>query len=279
MSGYVNGMIDTVTASVDVDSVESIFRDELANSDSAAGTVVPILRHVLSSEDNSLFSDDIIARVRGMLQNITVQLLDRLESAGDEPFTAEHDSERISALRDMLIANAVFVGHLHALALEWQLTERLQARLGTDPVLTPLLQELIASKDAETAALAMRFLAAQARHCQSQRRMRLPLLELPGDLLHAAVLVMRTFGDEDRGEDSRAAAAEASIRAEYDEALTRLGMMTRLVMAMGSRAISALSITHAGAAIFLSALSIGSGFDRDMAVLSTNEAQAARLAL
>ncbi|MBV1918597.1 MAG: hypothetical protein KUG65_11140, partial [Sphingomonadaceae bacterium] len=30
---------------------------------------------------------------------------------------------------------------------------------------------------------------------------------------------------------------------------------------------------------FLSALSIGSGFDRDMAVLSTNEAQAARLAL
>jgi hypothetical protein len=48
---------------------------------------------------------------------------------------------------------------------------------------------------------------------------------------------------------------------------------------MGGGALAALSISHAGVAIFASALSIASGQSRDMAVLSTNEAQLARLAL
>jgi hypothetical protein len=48
---------------------------------------------------------------------------------------------------------------------------------------------------------------------------------------------------------------------------------------MGGNAISALSIDHAGASIFLTALSIGSGQDRDLSVISTNDRQLARLAL
>ncbi len=56
-------------------------------------------------------------------------------------------------------------------------------------------------------------------------------------------------------------------------------LLARLVTGMGGGAIAALSVDHAGAAIFLTALSIGSGQDRDLAVLSTNDRQLARLAL
>jgi len=48
---------------------------------------------------------------------------------------------------------------------------------------------------------------------------------------------------------------------------------------MGGGATAALSITHAGVGIFLSALALASGQDRDMAVLATNEGQLARLAI
>jgi hypothetical protein len=123
----------------------------------------------------------------------------------------------------------------------------------------------------------MKALAAQARFIQSQRRMELPLGELPGDLFHAALITMRAQAHED--EDEAAGKAEAALRAGFDESNSRLGLIARLVTGMGGGAIAALSIDHAGAAIFLSALAIGSGQDRDLAVLSTNDRQLARLAL
>jgi hypothetical protein len=121
----------------------------------------------------------------------------------------------------------------------------------------------------------MGLLASQARFVQAQRRMQLPLGELPGDLVHAAVLAMRGQA----GNDEAAAAAEQAIRAGYDEGRSRLGLISRLITGMGGGATAALSITHAGTAMFISALALGSGQDRDMAVLATNEAQLARLAL
>lgn len=272
-------MIDTAVNSASLDSVEALLRNELALGDASAGTVVPILRHLLANDDNSLFSDEIVARVRGMLRDIAAQLLGRLAAVqGNEEF-AEHQSDDIAALADVFIENPAFLAHLHALALEWQLTDRLHAKLGLDPVLSPLVQALIASKDAETAALAMKLLASQARFCQAQRRMKLPLTELPGDLLHGAILGMRALAGADPEADDRAASAEAMIRADFDEGTTRLGLISRLVMGMGGSAVSALSISHAGVAMFLSALAIGSGQDRDAVVLSTNETQAARFAL
>lgn len=279
MTGYGDGMIDAIATSTDFDSVEALMRAGLAEGAAAAETVVPVMRHLLTSEDNSLFGDEILARVRGMLRHLAEQLLERGDEDGERRIVPDRDPGRVAVLSDMLIGHSALVAHLHGLALEWQLTERLHARFGLDHVLSPLLQALIASSDAGTSALAMRFLASQARHCQAQRRMTLPVLELPGDLLHAGLLTMRNEA-ADHGEDGeRAAVAEAHIRAGYDEAATRLGMMSRLVMGMGSGAIAALSITHAGSALFLTALSIGSGMERDMAVLSTHEAQAARLAL
>ena len=44
-------------------------------------------------------------------------------------------------------------------ALEWSTAVRLQDRIGLDPVLSPLMQALVASSDAETSALAMQALS------------------------------------------------------------------------------------------------------------------------
>ena len=258
-------------------SVDAVLRDELAHGDALIGTIAPILRHLLANDEHSVFSDEIIARVRGMMGDVARQLLDQLAITNDEPDTRDHDPAHIAALIDGLVTHRGFLSHVHALALEWQLTERLQARLALDPVLSPLVQALIASSDAQVAAAAMAMLAAQARFAQAQRRMQLPLSELPGDLLYAALLGLR--GLISAGAEAQLAEAEQAIRSSYDENRTRLGLIARLVTGMGGGATAALSITHAGAGMFLSALALASGQDRDMAVLATNEGQLARLAL
>lgn len=276
MVGYRDRMMDTPVGSNNVIPVEDVLRTELARGDSVAESVVPILRHLLASDDSSVFSDEVVARVRSMATAIAGQL--RVPSADGQNAEGEEAGEPETALTDAIIAIPAFLGHLHALAMEWQLAERLQARHGLDPVLSPLVQALIASKDAATAELAMKFLASQARFGQTQRRMTLPITELPGDLLHSCLLAMRSVAAE-RDAEAEAEAAQAAIRKDYDESSTRLGLLSRLVTGMGGGAIAALSITHAGSALFLTALSIGSGQDRDAAVLATNEAQLARLAL
>lgn len=259
--------------------VEEVLRDELLQCDAMVGSIAPILRHLLVNEDHSVFSDEIIARVRGMMSSVAVQLLDELAVASDEPERRDHPIEAIHSLVRDFVAHPGFLNHTHALALEWQLTERLQNRLALDPVLSPLLQSLIASPEPDTASLAMSLLAAQARFSQSQRRMQLPMQELPGDLLHTALLTLHNFVGEDAVAQSQAAAAAAGIRSRFDESRSRLGLISRIVTGMGGSAAVALSVTHAGASIFLTALALGSGQERDMAVLATNEGQLARLAL
>lgn len=273
---YGMAMIDDPAWPETVNAVEVALRERLAQDEATAGTIVPILRHLIAHEDNSIFSDEIVARVRGMVGDIARQLLERQADADDPQ---EYPADALAALGTATIANPAFLCHIHALSLEWQLTERLQARLSLDPVLPPLLQALIESTDATTAELAMQLLASQARFGQAQRRMTLPLTELPGDLLHAALLAMRTLAGTEPEADARAAAAEASIRADYDESRCRLGLISRLVTGMGGGAIAALSVGHAGVAIFLTALAIGSGQDRDLVALSTSEAQLARFAI
>ena len=270
-------MIDQSAQSQSIGSVEAVLRAELARADEAAGTFVPILRHLLDNGANSIFSDAIVAGVRGMAGDLARQLLDARARSGGEAERIEHATEEIGALASAMTANPALLGHLHALALEWQLTQHMHSRLALDPVLSPLLQAQMASSDPETAALAMKFLAAQARFCQEQRRMQLPLTELPGDLLHGALVAMRTLAGVEA--DAEAAAAENAIRQEFNEARSRLGLAARLVSGMGGSAIEALSISHAGSALLLTALSLGSGQDRDLVALSTNDSQLARLAL
>lgn len=267
-------MSDAVANVRGTDPIEFRLRDALERGDAVLATAAPVLRHLLASDENGLFADAVVARVRGMAGDVARQLFGHLAVAGE----AEGD-ELLAGLTMAITENPAFLGHIHALALEWQLTELLQARLALDPVLSPLLQALIGSADPATAELAMKFLAAQARFGQAQRRMRLPLAELPGDLLHGALLAMRTIAGVTPETEARAAAAEASIRSVYDEGRSRLGLVSRLVMGMGAGAVAALSLDHAGAAIFLSALAAASGQDRDLTILATSETQRARFTL
>lgn len=270
-------MIDTIALQEADASVETVLRDELAHGDALIGTIAPILRHLLANDDHSVFGDEIIARVRGMMADVATQLLDSVSAAGGERERQKHSPEAAAALVNSFLSHPAFLAHAHALALEWQLTERLHVRLGLDPVLSPLLQALVASPEPGTAGLAMSLLAAQARFTQTQRRMQLPLSELPGDLLHGALLALRALAD--RETDDSVQAADASLRAAHDEARSRLGLIARIVTGMGGGATAALSVGHAGVAMFLSAVALASGQEREMAVLSTNEGQLARLAL
>jgi hypothetical protein len=275
--GYRAGMIEGTVSVATATPVESVLRVELAHGDAVIGTIAPILRHLLANGEHSVFSDEIIARARGMFSNMARQLLDAVVCGQGGTERVEHDHDQVIALSEALVEHPALLAHVHALALEFQLAERMQARLSIDPVLPPLMQSLIASSDSTQAGLGMALLAAQARFIQAQRRMQLPLAELPGDLLHGAVQAMRTLAGSEQAEVS--AAAEAVIKGGYDEARSRLGLLARLVTSMGGGATVALSANHAGVAMFLTALSLASGQDRDLTVIATNEGQLARLAL
>lgn len=260
--------------------VDSLFGDELAAADLALANVDPILRHLLGNDDHALFSDRIVAQVRAQIEDLARQLALSLGQAMGHTDPREQANETAPQLAAALIASPPILAHAHALALEAQLAERLATRLSLDAVLSPLLQALIASPDPITAATAMALLAAQARFVQAQRRGELPLAELPGDLLHDALLILREHGaGGDPARERIAAVLESAIRSNFDEAANRLGLLHRLVGGMGGGAIAALDVGHAGVALFVTALGLGAGLDRDAAVLATSEAQLPRLAL
>ena len=144
--------------------VEAILREELARESRALGSVVPVLRHLLASDGHRLVSDAILARVRGMLSDLAAQLI--AAAAGRDPalrLAADSDPQPRDALAEALAGDARLLAHCHALAAESQLAERLHQQSAIDPVLSPLLQELIASDEPVIAELAMATLAAQSR--------------------------------------------------------------------------------------------------------------------
>ena len=130
----------------------------------------------------------------------------------------------------------------------------------------------------------MRWLAAQARFCQNQRRMQLPLAELPPDVLHAALIVARTqraveAADTPAEPARHADDHEAAIRTAYDESATREGLATRLVAGMGGGLTAGLALTHAGFALFASALAQATGQHRDLIVQTLQPGLGLRAAL
>lgn len=246
-------------------SVEAILKDELARENRALRGVAPVISHMLESSGHALVSDAIVARVRGMLGDLAHQLL----AAGDAP-----EQAAVDRLADSFASDTAILSHLYAVAMEGHLTDRLEQRSSVDPVLSPLLQELIASDKPIVAELAMATLAAQSRFMQSQRRMALPLGELPSDLF--AYTIARFEAAKVGERDARSA---KSIKANYDEGAGRLGLLARLVQAMGKGSIAALELDHAGLALFASAIASRSRQPRDLAVLGCHEHQAARLAI
>lgn len=266
---------DTMDLAAD-DAVEAILRDELARENRAVEAVVPVLRHLLSSDASAaLVSDAILARVRGMVVDCAAQLLAAM--AGRDPAIRAHaliDPAALDDMADALLNDEALLAFCHALANESLLAERFQQRRAFDPVLSPLLQELIASDDPDIAALSMSTLAAQSRFMQSQRRMELPLGELPAELFHDAISLGLTHAA-----DGTARVGIEQLQLGYDEATTRLGLLARLVASMRRGAVAALALDHAGLALFASALAAQTRQARAASLLACHEGQGARLAL
>ncbi len=252
--------------------MERVLKDELARGDRALSGVAPVLTHLLASTGQSLVSDAVVARLRGMLSDIARQL----QSASIDARTGPSD-EFLDRFTDQLSGDSAVLSHCYALAMEGQLAERLEQRSQIDPVLTPLLQELIASPQPAVGELAMSGMAAQSRFIQSQRRMQLPLDELPAELFHAIVRKWEVHC-EHSGHSSPKAALQV-LRREFDEGASRIGLLARLVASMRGGAQAALDLEHAGLALFVSALSAITRQPRELAVLACHEGQVARLAL
>jgi hypothetical protein len=261
-------------------SVERLLNEELARGDRSLRGVAPVLAHMLASHSNPMVSDAIVARVRGMLDHLSRQLLaaERSERQGNRASALREADGEVDALAGRFASDHFVLSHCYVLAMESHLAERLERSASLDPVLSPLLQELIASEKPVIAELAMATLAAQSRFIQSQRRMDMPLAELPAELLLA---VIDCWQDAAR-DTGRAGVPERvvdRIKRSYDEGASRGGLLARLVSAMGSGAVAALELEHAGLALFATALASLTRQPRENAVVACHESQAARLAL
>jgi hypothetical protein len=268
-------MIDQAAPPESPERAEMALRDELARGDAVAAAAAPILRQLIAAGDVSLFSEEVVARLRAMLADIARQLLDALVGGQGRA----HSAGEVEVVGHALLDNPALVAHLHALALEWQLTESLHGRLALDPVASPLVQERIAAPDEPARAQATAFLSAQARWCQAQRRMALPLRELPAGLLNVALYTLRTLAGVEPALAQRATVVESEIRQTYDEGTTRLGLAATLIAGLEDARPSALRVAHAGVPLFLTVLALGSRQERDAAALSTHRSQFTRLAL
>jgi hypothetical protein len=258
--------------------VEGLLGDELAAADLALANIDPVLRHLLNADDRAPFSDRIVAQVRAQIEDLARQLAHALENAlgGGEGRGRASGTLPLAAA---LIASRPILAHAHALAVEAQLAERFATQLSLDPVVSPRLQAAMASPIPTTAATAIDLLTAQARFFQEQRRGELPLSELPSEVLHAALLILREHAAGDPARERATAMLDGAIRNNFDEAASRLGLLQRLVSETEGGAIAVLDICDAGVALFVTALGLFAGFERVLATLLTTEAQRARFVL
>lgn len=262
-------MDGTQTTASGLASVEATLREQLAQGDAALSAATPALGGVLGPAAGELVNDEIVARVRGMLADLSRQLI----AAEEEVAGGSHTTRE--ALAAALARDGALLGHLHALALEGRLASRLETEAGIDPVLSPLLEKLIASGDEVLASAAMAAMSAQASFIQQHRRMTLPLGELPGLLFQCALDALRRAS----GDGERADAAATVLRRNFDEGSSRIGVLARLVTRTGSNAPGALDLASAGLAFFVTALALAAGQERSITIKALASPQPVRLAL
>lgn len=253
-------------ASIPATYADHPLRAALAAGDGLYLRSIPALKHMLFTGGSPLVGEAVIAQVGGLLSDIARQLAEAHEAA-----TGQAGGE--AALAARLADSPALVSHCHALALEWRLVLRLESDLALDPVLSALLQTLVGEGEPDRGALAMRVLAAQTRFAQSQRRMQLPLAELPAELFHEALLTLRKVSGA-AVED-----ADAHLRASYGEGEGRLALLGRLVDQLDASEWPVLDVEKAGLALWLSALALRAGQARDRVAVASSDPQLGRLLL
>lgn len=255
-------------ASFPADYANHPLRAALARGDRMLALSGITLEHLLAIEDRALLSDAVVAQVGAMLSDMA----GRLAAA----FGHEAKPGLAIAIRDRLSRNEVLRGHCQSLACEWRLALQCEDQLGLDPVLSPVFESLIGNSDPSIAPLGMAALAAQSRFAQASRRMQLPVEELPGEIFHAALSAARAELEPD---DPAAQRGENRLRASYDESATRLALLARLAATVDLRALRMLSLEEAGVAMWLSALALSSGEDRDRTACAAADPSLGRLLL
>lgn len=251
-------MIDQAAHPADGETVAAWLRTELSRADAGSGAVLPVLRHLVAAADGASFSEAVLAHVRAMIVDLAHRLADhavaRMGEGADAPSEIGAD-----AIAHALLDDAAVLAHLHAIALEWQLVEELQARFALDPVTSPLLQAALDGADPADRIAALAFLAAQARWCQSRRRMELQVEEMPSGERAAALRCAGRWTPHDAAGPVRIEAARPVLTASPGGA--------------------ALDLMQAGLALFLTALARGCGHPRDTVVSWLQAPQALRLVL
>lgn len=244
-------------------AAEGVLRAELARGRDALSGVGPVLAHLVDESHLAWFNDAVIARTRGMVESLARNLVRR----------AGEDAEPcLAGLVGDLAAQPALLAHCHALALESRMAERL-ARDGLDPVVSPLLQQLIGDLDPQVGTLAMNVLAAQARFVQTQSRMDIAIEELPEELV-PDVLLSFTQACGPTG-----TAVAAGVRAACEAARPRTVLMSTLLLTARNGLAQALDPQVAGVSLFFSALSLSTGLSRASVVLAAADGQEVRLAL
>lgn len=260
--------------SATAEAAESLVRADLAHGEAVLASIRPVLRRLVANEDHSVFSEEAVARTRGLIESLAVRLVSQ---AGDG-VVRDGALAPVGELIGALAAQPELLAHCHALVLEGQLGERLEREARIDAVLPPLLQAQITSAIPDAAApdaasIAMALFAAQARFVQGHRRMEIMPGELPADLLHGVLAAfVQTCGNG-------AERVAGEIRAEFDEARSRLALLGRVALGLGDNFDLALEPDQAGVALFVTALALMAGQDRDAVVLAMTDGQQARLAL
>lgn len=253
-------------------SPEALIRAQFAREERVRAAVGTVLPHLVGDDDSAPLGEEPVIRTRALLAALAADLLREQADAGRQGL--------VQALAQALATRSALLTHCHALALEAATAERL-APAGIDPVLSPLIETLLAVPDAaapdsadyNTAALAMTALAAQARFTCRQRRMDAVANELPAILMHEALVALADLPGGP-GDD-----AVAALRATYDEGRSRLSLLARLALAAADHAEALLDPVQAGFALFATALAERAGAPREEVVLAGAPGQELRLAL
>ncbi len=253
------------------EALEASLRADLAGDDRALSGVVPVLSHVLANPGEPMVSDDIVARMRGLMANVAQQLL----ASGDNADAPSPDE--ITSLSVALVRNGSVVTHFYALAFEGVLSEQLAQSQGLDPVMSPLIRELIGSKDKPVAEMAMALMASQARFIESQKRSHISLFELPPELFDDVLASAKAWAKQQIR--PLAKGLDAQLRAQYDEGATRVGLLSRLINLLGASGELVCEMETAGPAVFCSAIAGETRQPRELIVLSCQPQQSLRLAL